>query len=70
MLKGPFKCEPTTSRDGGTEYRIADRDDNRIATCYDRFNALPVLNALNEGWHYKQTANLRKREMLADNTKE
>lgn len=34
--------------DGCGGYRIADAADNRVATCYDRDNAILVTSALNQ----------------------
>jgi hypothetical protein len=48
--QAPFtyeKIEDSKAK-GGFHYRIADRADNRIATCYEEFNAAFIVDILNK----------------------
>lgn len=47
---GPYTISEIKESDGTIHYRIADREDNRIATCWVKENAEHVLAALN---HYE-----------------
>lgn len=45
MPRGPFSY---AADDSAASYRIADADDNRIATCYDENNARFIVAVLNQ----------------------
>lgn len=41
----------SVSQDGRGHWRIADGEDNRVATCWDSYNADRIVAALNEQWN-------------------
>jgi hypothetical protein len=43
----PYGFERIKDLEGRYHFRVRDRDDNRIATCYERGNAVTVTDALN-----------------------
>lgn len=52
VAKGPYTYSAVYAKacDGGTHFRIADPDDNRIASCWDEVNASMICQALNRVW--------------------
>lgn len=52
VAKGPYTYGIVYAKacDGGKHFRIADGDDNRIASCWEEVNASKICQALNRSW--------------------
>ena len=48
-MKAPFSYEKRLGPYGGWEFRVADANDDRVATCWDEQNAKEIVRRLNAG---------------------